>query len=181
MTTSVDTIVELLKETGHAHHQAFAATDGVDPEWPLWYAKFLQPKFTELFGRDFTRSEIVALLVNLDQDQKTRGADEPWVQFYAHDLRDRFVPSPEEKLALYHFATCPYCRRVRKVIDELGVEVELRDIWENPQYRNELMVARGRTTVPVLQCTDTEGRVRWMPESSDIIAHLRERFGTKAA
>ncbi len=29
-------LVELFRETGRAHHSAFMATDGVDPEWPIW-------------------------------------------------------------------------------------------------------------------------------------------------
>jgi hypothetical protein len=33
---------ELFREVGKAHHQAFIETDGADPEWPLWYANFLQ-------------------------------------------------------------------------------------------------------------------------------------------
>ena len=35
-------LVELLRETGHAHHAAFAATDGADPDWSIWYAEYLQ-------------------------------------------------------------------------------------------------------------------------------------------
>ena len=31
-------LAELLVETGHHHHQAYADSDGVDPEWALWYA-----------------------------------------------------------------------------------------------------------------------------------------------
>ena len=33
-------IAKLLRETGHAHHEAFAATDGADPDWPIWYAEY---------------------------------------------------------------------------------------------------------------------------------------------
>ncbi len=31
-------LVDLLRETGHAHHAAFAATDGADPDWSEYYA-----------------------------------------------------------------------------------------------------------------------------------------------
>ncbi len=31
-------LVELLRETGRAHHAAFAATDGADPDWSEYYA-----------------------------------------------------------------------------------------------------------------------------------------------
>ncbi|MBX7195450.1 MAG: glutaredoxin [Sandaracinaceae bacterium] len=82
-----------------------------------------------------------------------------------------------DDLALYHFDGCPYCARVRRVLDELGVEVELRDIDEDPAHLRALVEARGRRTVPVLRIRHAEGD-EWMPESSDIVAFLRERFGT---
>ncbi len=79
-------------------------------------------------------------------------------------------------LALYHFVGCPFCDMVRAVIDEFAVEVELRDIYGDPQHRQALMEARGRQTVPVLAITDTSGDVQWLPESRDIVQWLRERY-----
>ena len=38
-------LVDLFREAGHAHHAAFAATDGADPDWPIWYADYLQEPF----------------------------------------------------------------------------------------------------------------------------------------
>lgn len=81
-----------------------------------------------------------------------------------------------EQLALYYYPSCGFCRRVMRVIDQLGVEVELRDIWENRQHRVDLMAATGRQTVPVLRCTSST-RDQWLAESRDIIAHLESRFG----
>jgi hypothetical protein len=37
-------LADLLNETAEAHHKAFAATDGVDDEWPIWYADYLVDK-----------------------------------------------------------------------------------------------------------------------------------------
>jgi glutaredoxin 2 len=79
-------------------------------------------------------------------------------------------------LSLYHYDSCPYCARVRRVIAELGVEVELRDIEEDAGHLRALVEARGRRTVPVLRIRHAEGD-EWMPESADIIRYLRERFG----
>lgn len=81
-----------------------------------------------------------------------------------------------ERLALYQYPSCPFCVMVRRVIDELGVDVEMRDIIQNPEYRQELIEARGRRTVPVLRITSPEGD-RWMPESRDIVRYLRDRYG----
>lgn len=82
------------------------------------------------------------------------------------------------QLALYKYDTCGFCRRVMMAIRELGLEdrVEYRDVLREPSHREALFEARGRGTVPVLRMEDESG-VRWMGESRDIIAWLRERFG----
>jgi len=82
----------------------------------------------------------------------------------------------DESLMLYHSDLCGYCWRVRGVIDELGVAVELRDTGKR-EYANELTEARGRGTVPVLRRVSASGESEWMPESSDIIDYLRKTYG----
>lgn len=81
-----------------------------------------------------------------------------------------------DDLALYHYEGCGYCARVRRALSELGVEVELRDIERDPTHLRALVDARGRRTVPVLRIRHDEGD-EWMPESADIVAYLRRRFG----
>ena len=61
---------------------------------------------------------------------------------------------------------------VRAGIERLGVNVELRNIFEDPQHRDDLVAARGRATVPVLRITSPNGEERWMPESRDIVRYL---------
>jgi hypothetical protein len=76
----------LLRETGRAHHEAFLETGGEDPEWPLWYAEYLQERLGELLGAEFTKSEIVYLVMTLE-DMRTRSdpaAD--WARYYASVL-----------------------------------------------------------------------------------------------
>lgn len=78
------------------------------------------------------------------------------------------------RLSLYYYDACPFCRIVLREIDRLGLEVERRDIWLEPQNRIDLMEARGRATVPVLRIeADGAGDAEWMPESADIIEYLR--------
>lgn len=84
-----------------------------------------------------------------------------------------------ERLALYHYDGCPFCTTVRREIDRLGVDVELRDVFE-PEHRAALREARGRTTVPVLR-VESRDEDRWMPESRDIVRWLRERFADRAS
>jgi glutaredoxin 2 len=79
-------------------------------------------------------------------------------------------------LALYHYDSCRYCAKVRDALDRLGVEVELRDVLEEPEHMKALVGARGRRTVPVLRIRK-EGGDEWMPESDDIVRYLERRFG----
>lgn len=85
---------------------------------------------------------------------------------------------PSEQLMLYHSDLCGYCWKVRGVIDDLGIDVELRDIGESRDSASELREARGRTTVPVLRRLKADGESEWMPESSDIIEFLRSEYGS---
>jgi glutaredoxin 2 len=83
----------------------------------------------------------------------------------------------EDKLVLYHFNGCPFCSMVRANIQRLGADVELRDIFEDFESRDELIEARGRATVPVLRITSPNGEERWMPESRDIVSYLEKVVG----
>ncbi len=76
-----------------------------------------------------------------------------------------------ENLSLYQFQSCLFCVRVRDAMTRLGLRVELRDIHSDPRYRDELVAAVGRETVPVLRIEEA-GEVRWLPESLDIIDYL---------
>jgi glutathione S-transferase len=83
-------------------------------------------------------------------------------------------------LSLYHFEGCPWCTRVRTALDRLGIEVELRDVQNEPTRRAELIGATGRATVPCLRIEDANG-ARWMHESADIIRWLEGRYGSPEA
>ncbi len=80
-------------------------------------------------------------------------------------------------LTLYKYDTCFYCRRVFATLDELGLDVAMRDIRRDPGALAELMAARGRRTVPVLKIERDDGSVQWLPESRDIIRYLRTEYG----
>jgi len=87
------------------------------------------------------------------------------------------MSAPElEGLALYEYYSCPFCARVRYFLADRGASVELRDILAEPKYRRELVEATGRSTVPCLRIEEEDGGVRWLHESSDIIAYLRGRL-----
>jgi len=52
-----------LNETAEAHHKTFAATEGEDPDWPLWYADCLLEKMRKMLKAKFTKSELIYLIV----------------------------------------------------------------------------------------------------------------------
>ena len=174
-----DNLAALLQETGRAHHKAFEVTDGADPDWPIWYADYLKEPFAEQFGMIFFNSQLIYCLMDADFEHQARSPGSDWPEFYAGEILERFAPSesPEEDvLALYKYDGCPFCAMVRSSIDSLGVKVELRDIFENPQHRDDLIAARGRATVPVLRITSPNGDERWMPESRDINRYLEMTY-----
>ena len=52
---------------------------------------------------------------------------------------------------------------VQSAIVRMGIDVELRDIFEISQHRDDLIEARGRATVPVLRITAPGADERWLP------------------
>jgi len=178
-----DSLVGLFRDAGLAHHAAFAATDGADPDWPIWYAEHLHNSIVDLLQTPFTKSELVHCLIDADVEHSARVPDSNWAEFYADHFAECFARSPtpaQDRLALYHSQSCPFCAYVRSAIDRLGLDIELREIFDEPQFRDELIEARGRATVPVLRITSPDGEERWMPESRDIVRYLEamvERLG----
>lgn len=173
-------LVDLFREAGHAHHEAFAATDGDDPDWSIWYADYLQDPFAERLDMHFYKSQLIYCLMNANFEHQARAPESDWSEYYADQLLERCAPSEtpaEDKLALYHFSGCPFCSMVRANIERLGINVELRDIFASAEYRDELIEARGRATVPVLRITSPNGEERWMPESRDIVSYLEKTVG----
>ena len=82
-------------------------------------------------------------------------------------------------LALYHFPSCPFCVKVRWVINKLNLRIELRDIHRNREHERELILKGGHLMVPCLRIEDGKGAIRWLYESTDIIRYFVERFGQR--
>jgi len=76
-------------------------------------------------------------------------------------------------LNLYYKPTCPFCRRVLKVSEEFGVELNLFDISADLELREELIAKGGKTQVPFLE--DTE-KGEMIYESNDIIEYIRKNY-----
>ncbi len=76
----------LLRGCADAHHRSFAAEDGADAEWPMWYANYLQAPLIELLGRAVTQSVIIYWLIRAEKTRRRDAPDAEWPPFYATDL-----------------------------------------------------------------------------------------------
>jgi glutathione S-transferase len=94
-----------------------------------------------------------------------------------NDHTDQAGAGGGDRLSLYYSPICGFCTRVIRTLEQLGVDAELRNTLQDPDFYNELVDARGRATVPVLRIESADGGDHWMPESSDIIRYLQKRFG----
>ena len=83
-------IIALLRESGPAHHQAYIETDGDDPDWPIWYAGYLKDRLSAALGTALTKTQLIVLLVELDQLQRSENPGGDWPVFYTDQLLARF-------------------------------------------------------------------------------------------
>jgi glutaredoxin len=86
------------------------------------------------------------------------------------------IDAQTAKLALYQYAACPFCVKVRRAMKRNTLNIETRDAKRNEQFKEELLAGGGRLKVPCLRIEEDNGDVRWMYESGDIISYLEERF-----
>ncbi len=86
-------LIDLFRETGPAHHRAFSETNGVDPEWPLWYAQYLQPKVSCFSNVSITQSKLVQLLVSASEEHEKNAPGSDWTEFYADFFLEN-MPKP---------------------------------------------------------------------------------------
>ncbi|MCW8919404.1 MAG: glutathione S-transferase N-terminal domain-containing protein [Gammaproteobacteria bacterium] len=78
--------------------------------------------------------------------------------------------------ALYQFHACPFCVKVRRALRRLNLPMTLRDAKAEGPFRRELAQQGGTLKVPCLRIEHPDGRIEWLYESNDIIAHLEQRF-----
>ena len=74
--------------------------------------------------------------------------------------------------ALYYYDACPFCQMVLRSLNNVNVEVELRNTLTDPTNRQALIQGGSRSTVPCLRI-EKDGQEQWMYESRDIIAFLQ--------
>ena len=101
---------------------------------------------------------------------RPKGVVRPAAEQQAVDARTR-------NLALYHFPTCPFCLKTRRVIRRLSLDIELRNARSDEAHRAALIAGGGKPQVPCLLITDTDGKQIWLYESDAINAWLNREFG----
>jgi hypothetical protein len=87
----IDELANLLNETAEAHHKAFTATEGVDPDWPIWYADYLLEKMRQMLKATFTKSELIYLLVLMEKENGSVAPGAYWPNFYAKFIIGRYL------------------------------------------------------------------------------------------
>jgi hypothetical protein len=86
-----DTLAGLLQQTAEDHHVAYQATDGVDPDWSIWYADHLLELGLEtLLQAKLLKSDLIYLLVLADKQQQLEAPGAAWARWYADFLVQRY-------------------------------------------------------------------------------------------
>lgn len=98
-----------------------------------------------------------------------------WVFTPKSVKRDSFaqaeIDKKTEQLALYQYAACPFCVKVRRAMKRNSLNINLRNA-KLSEMGNELTQGGGQLKVPCLKITKADGSARWMYESSDIVKYL---------
>ena len=74
-------------------------------------------------------------------------------------------------LTLYYSNSCPYCHKVLNFMNTERLELNLKNVQEKAENRQELIKKGGKGQVPALEI---DGKI--MYESNDIIKWLKENY-----
>lgn len=78
-------------------------------------------------------------------------------------------------ITLYDLPGCPFCVKVKRKLDELGLDYEVVEVPASHAKRDRVKKISGQTQVPVI--VDEKNGVEGMNESSDIVKYLEETYG----
>jgi len=85
-------LADMLRQTSEDHHVAYKATDGIDPDWSIWYSgHLLDLGFDKLLGATILRSDLIYLLVSADKEIAARAPGAAWERYYADFFISRYV------------------------------------------------------------------------------------------
>jgi len=83
------------------------------------------------------------------------------------------VDAKTNRLSLYQLPACPFCVKVRRTIKREGLTIELRNINQKNNYKEELINQGGKRVVPCLRIEKENGEVQWLYDSNEVIVHLQ--------
>jgi hypothetical protein len=92
MNNGVETqLIDLFKRSNDAHNLAIKSGNSADPEWPIWYADHVYYELKSILGANFTKSELIYLLVLADREQRLQapGANRP--VYYSRFFIQRYM------------------------------------------------------------------------------------------
>ena len=85
-------LADLFHQTAEDHHVAYKATDGVDPDWSIWYADHLRERGLEqLLNATLLKSDLIYLLVLADKQQNAEAPGAHWERYYADFFISRYL------------------------------------------------------------------------------------------
>ena len=84
----------------------------------------------------------------------------------------------KQPITLYRLQACPFCERVARTLDALGVDYRSRYVEPMHSERNVVKRVSGARSVPVI--VDEEAGVT-MSESANIVAYLERTYGGGAS
>ena len=87
-----EALAALLHQTAEDHHVAYKETDGVDPDWAIWYAGHLLENGNEqLLDAKLLKSDLIYLLVLADKQQISEAPGAHWENYYANFFVNRYL------------------------------------------------------------------------------------------
>jgi hypothetical protein len=87
------TLADLLHQTSEDHHVAYKETDGVDPDWSIWYAGHLiECGIEKMLNATLLKSDLIYLLVGADKDISREAPGAKWETWYADRFVKRYLP-----------------------------------------------------------------------------------------
>lgn len=89
------------------------------------------------------------------------------------------VDQATSAMVIYQLKACPFCVKVRRQVKRLGLNIQYKNVEDDPRNQQELMNGGKLDQVPCLRQTDGNGKVTWMYESSAINEFLNAQFLTQ--
>jgi hypothetical protein len=91
--TLVSSLADLFHKTSEDHHIAFRETDGVDPDWAIWYAGHLiENGIEKMLDAKLLKSDLIYLLVSADKEINALAPGAHWEFWYADRFVRRYLP-----------------------------------------------------------------------------------------